>query len=358
MKKLFILFSALFTLLQSHAQGNYYTDTDTSKRCHELKEALHTLINSNVSVRAYEDAYNFMSDNDIIQINGQNYIWDIYSHAPQGTQHYTYKPGDKCGSSSSVSEGSCWNREHILPSSWFNTANPTYSDIVNLLPTDAYVNNRKGNLIIAKVNTPQYTSQNGSKVGTSDIPEISGSVFEPIDEYKGDVARILLYMNVRYSDKFSNWNHTEFNKIKNTASYTKEYTDMLLQWHKSDPPSQKEKDRNDRIYAYQGNRNPFVDYPQFASYIWEAEDCASVGVRNYQSLEAQIYPNPVQSELYLQSSEPSGSDYYITDIRGKVVKKGMIFQNRISVAKLMRGTYFLFIEKEAKTSYGKFIIAH
>jgi len=100
----------------------------------------------------------------------------------------------------------------------------------------------------------------------------SGTVFEPIDEYKGDLARIYFYMAARYYDKIASWqnNGTADNVLAGNSYpvYDEWHLDLLLKWHSEDPVSQKEIDRNDACYDYQGNRNPFVDYPEFVCAVW------------------------------------------------------------------------------------------
>ena len=98
-------------------------------------------------------------------------------------------------------------------------------------------------------------------------------MFEPIDEFKGDIARAYFYMATRYQDRLANWqgNSSEANAALNgttTQVFESWLLQLLKQWHVQDPVSQKERDRNDAAYQYQGNRNPFVDYPQFVSAIW------------------------------------------------------------------------------------------
>lgn len=363
MKRSILTFYILFSGTVLFAQGSYYNDLDTNRRCQNLKDALYTLVNTGAVSLTYEQAFNFMADYDIININGENFIWDIYSHNPDGTQPYTYKPGNKCNNESGGgSEGLCWNREHVFPSSWFGAGNPMYGDFHNLLPTDGYVNNQRSNNPIAKVAVANYTSRNGSKRGTSAIAGVSGVVFEPIDEYKGDIARILLYMSVRFADKFSSWSSPDFNRIKGSdklMGYKQEYLNMLLQWHEQDPPSQKEKDRNNRVFARQANRNPFIDFPQLVTYVWKTneDECTAVSTKKYQQAATTIYPNPANKEISVDYTLAKGQNYFITDLSGKKIRQGVLLQSSLSVAELNNGTYFLFIEENGQTSYSKFMIA-
>ena len=108
-------------------------------------------------------------------------------------------------------------------------------------------------------------------IGSSSFSGYTGKVFEPIDEYKGDFARTYFYMVARYLDK--NFNQSENGKVVftysgGTAGLTTYAINLFLKWHRQDPVSKKEIDRNDAVYKHQKNRNPFIDYPYLAEYIW------------------------------------------------------------------------------------------
>lgn len=364
MKNTLLILSIFLYSTFAFAQIPYYKDLDSNKRCQELKDELSKYLNKGTSILTYDQAYNFMTDYDLIKIGNETFIWDIYSYKPSGNQPYTYKPGNKCGGAGGDSgytkEGDCWNREHVFPASWFSNADTMYGDHINLLPTDGFVNNKRSNNPFGYVSTPSFTSQNGSKLGTGTIPTIVGNYFEPIDEFKGDVARILLYMSVRYQNQFKTWTNTDFARVKGLdplKGFRDEYLQVLIAWHELDPPSQKEKDRNDKIFNRQGNRNPFVDFPQLVDYIWKTNDCKAVGIKNYTQNNINLYPNPTQNEISLGDNFAKGQKYYITDISGKNVSNGIFNQARISVANLENGTYFLFINENDRASFSKFIIA-
>ena len=346
------------------AQGSFYNDLDSNKRCIELKNELKTLLNKNAIEMSYDNVLNFMKDYDLVKINGENYIWDIYSYNPNGAQPYTYKPGDNCNSEvSASSEGKCWNREHVFAASWFSNQTPMYTDIVNLLPTDGYVNNKRSNNPFARVSNPTFISKNSSKLGSSTLSQVPGTAFEPLDEFKGDVARILLYMSVRYADEFKHWNNADFTRIKGTDDldgYKSDYLNMLVQWHHSDPPSKKERDRNEKIYSRERVRNPFVDYPQLVDYIWESNNCIATRIPQYEQSYTLVYPLPATDFIYLKNStDAHPQTYYISDLSGRQVQKGnLINQNSISISGLSNGVYFLFIHNGQQDIYSKFIVAH
>ncbi|MCO5231925.1 MAG: endonuclease [Chitinophagales bacterium] len=360
MKNILLTIIACLNVFLVFAQGTYYNDLDSNKRCQELKNELSQKLNKNVSTLSYDMVYNFMSNYDLININGKDYIWDVYTYIPSGAQQTLFFPGDKCSNDNAGSQvGKCWNREHVMPASWFSNATPMYSDFHNLLPTDAYINSKRSNMPHATTNSTKTLFPNGSIIGNSNIPLVVGDVFEPIDEFKGDIARILLYMSVRYQTQFKEWIGTDFNKVKGTddlKGYREDYLNMLISWHNQDPPSQKEKDRNNRIFSQQGNRNPFVDFPQFVEYIWQTSNCKAVGIHNFEQLEVNLFPNPAKSQITLSSIFPTGQDYYISDIAGKTVQSGKFSQSSINISNLNNGTYFLILNENGVNMYGKFLI--
>lgn len=191
-------------------------------------------------------------------------VWDMYSDIPGGTPPYEYNFGfDQCGNYSG--EGDCFNKEHSWPSSWSNDEYPMKSDLFHIYPTDGYVNGMRSNLPFGEVGSANWTSLNGSKRGYSSYSGYSEIVFEPIDEYKGDFARTYFYMCTRYYNEDSGWIE---NDMVNGAELKSWALEMLFEWHFADPVSEKEIERNDAVYEIQNNRNPFIDHPEFAYWIW------------------------------------------------------------------------------------------
>jgi hypothetical protein len=147
-----------------------------------------------------------------------------------------------------------------------------YTDLFHLYPTDKYVNNKRSNYPFGEVSNPTWTSDNGSRLGSNSTAGYSGIVFEPNDAYKGDFARTYFYMVTCYENKVAGWNSSEAKVSLAGDKYPafKQWAiDVLLKWHRNDPVSQKEIDRNNVIYtSYQHNRNPYIDRPELAEYIW------------------------------------------------------------------------------------------
>lgn len=228
------------------------------------------------------DAFTITADLDTYYEN-DNSLLDIYSENPTGTDPYNYSPtnpNDACGNYSG--EGDCWNKEHVIPQSVFSQNAPMRGDAHHLLPTDGRVNGFRSNYPYGHVNTSALISQsgisnptqNGSKLGANlnsgYSAGYSGTVFEPIDEFKGDIARIYFYFVTRYQDQVSNWSsYAMFNGTADQA-LDDTFLSILLEWNSMDPVSQKEIDRNNAVYAYQGNRNPFIDHPEYIDEIWNS----------------------------------------------------------------------------------------
>lgn len=262
MKKIVGFVTLALMGFQLFAQPSNYYNSASGLSGNQLKVALHNIIKDHTSISYGQiwDAY-WSTDN-----KGNGVVWDMYSDRPGGTPAYTFHMGqNQCGSYDS--EGDCYNREHSWPQSWFNDQTTPRTDLHHIFPTDGYVNNRRSNYPMGEVGSASWTSSNGSKLGSSKVSGYSGTVFEPIDEYKGDFARALMYMSVRYYGEDSGWSSSEMTNKSEIKSWA---INMLLRWNEMDPVSQKEIDRNNVIYRdYQHNRNPFVDHPEYARMIWD-----------------------------------------------------------------------------------------
>ena len=230
------------------------------------------------------------------------YIWEIYSDCD-----FVYEK-DRTSNTSQTGECKGYNREHAMCQSWFGTAslagkemssskkNSPGSDIFHIYPTAYGMNSRRGNRPYGEVATAAYTSFNGTKYGTPKSISVSNTVagvfveastsmstnvFEPVDEYKGDIARSYFGTMVKWAGEWA-FNKAEEGRVifdatidadtyygpENNYGLTPYGVAMLLKWHRQDPVSQKEIDRNNAIQLTQGNRNPFIDYPYLAEYIW------------------------------------------------------------------------------------------
>lgn len=233
-----------------------YYDSAVGKSGNALQKALSNLIGDReLGYDNLWEAYRTTDRRD----DGK--VWDMYS----STTDFVFG-SDQCGSYSR--EGDCYNREHSVPKSWLG--GNKYSDAHVVVPTDGYVNNRRSNMPFGEVGSTSYVSNGGfSRVGTCSVAGYSGTVFEPADEYKGDFARIYFYMATRYTTECGGWSGEGSSVFSGSFPYLKDWTrEMMLRWHREDPVSEKEIDRNDAVYQLQGNRNPFIDYPELVDLIF------------------------------------------------------------------------------------------
>ena len=312
MKRLLALVFALCLAVCTVAQPptNYYNSAN-GLTGNELKLALHNIIKGHTTI-SYAKLWNAFWSNDN---KGNGVVWDMYSDRPNGTPPYVYYLGeDQCGNYNG--EGDCYNREHSWPQSWFNNDGTARTDLHHIFPVDGWVNNKRGNNAFGEVGSASWTSQNGSKLGPCKTPGFSGTAFEPIDEYKGDFARAIMYMSVRYYSEDGSWSSSDMT----TKSEIKPWAiQLLLRWNEQDPVSQKEIDRNNAIYNdYQHNRNPFVDYPEYARMIWDP---------NWNVEEEQaavfLFPNPIDrgQALHLSGNAQQFDAVAICDLCGRTVLK-------------------------------------
>ena len=237
--------------------AGYYDDA-VGKSGEDLQKSLSTILNDANDV-GYNGLWNLYKTTDR---RSDGKVWDMYSDVT----NYTFGT-DQCGTNGV--EGDCYNREHSVPKSWFNERSPMKSDAWHVYPIDGKINGMRSNNPFGEVGSGASGSKNGfSKWGKCVTPGYSGTVFEPNDEYKGDFARTYFYFATRYKGVATSGQGA----LVFTSTYpyiTGWQLDMLLRWHKKDPVSPKELDRNEAVYdSRQGNRNPFIDYPELVDLIF------------------------------------------------------------------------------------------
>lgn len=276
-----MLFSFPF-LAFSQIPAGYYNGT-ASLSGYALKSKLHEIVSQKTISWHYGDLGAFYNQTDLDKYydhdaTNTTIFLDIYSEIPAGRDAYEYTEANAIGSATAEGEG--WNREHMMPQSTFDSDYPMYSDLFYVIPTDAKINQLRSNYPYGVAGTPNYyTFTNGSRISKNATPNsgYTGRVYEPIDEFKGDIARSLLYFAVRYEGKLSSFNFytgssaaTDRSPLDGTEEKAFEdwYLAMLLQWSSQDPVSQREIDRNNEVFAIQKNRNPFIDHPEWISAIW------------------------------------------------------------------------------------------
>ena len=283
--KILTLFGALLISGSAWAvDATYYTSLD-GKSGKNLLDAIHAVANKGFKQLDYDDLWTAYKETDLYPAGHANAgnIWDMYSNCT-----FTYST-NQCGNY--TGECVCYNREHSIPKSWFGGATTGMgADLFHLVPTDGQVNGRRSSYAFGEVASATYTYDNsklgtaknitvtntvlGSSFTTSSVPT---KVFEPADEYKGDFARGYFGTMIKWTTGYTmssgdgkwffNNTYTEGGHF-GLADYG---IALLMKWHRQDPVSQKEIDRNNGIKATQGNRNPFIDYPCLAEYLWGAK---------------------------------------------------------------------------------------
>lgn len=355
-KKYFLLccFSLCNLLLFAQAPSNYYNSA-YGKKGYQLRVALNGIIDNHNS-QSYSSLWDHFQTTDR-RTNG--YVWDMYSDNPSGSPAYQFSFSDKCGNYSS--EGDCYNREHSVPASWFDDKTPMYTDLFHLYPTDGYVNNRRNNYPFGEVGSASWTSTNGSKLGSCTTSGFSGTVFEPIDEYKGDFARTYFYMTTRYM--YNNLGYTS-NSIFTGGNMDNWALQMFLRWHQQDPVSEKERVRNDRVYQIQGNRNPFIDYPELVGKIFSSDSLVvfnPTSIDDYQqTLLSSAYPNPATESVAITIPDEycNYAEVLFFDLSGKAIFSCKLTQPKtiFSLTDFSKGCYIVKIVYKNSIENHKLII--
>ena len=268
--KTLLIVGLLFSVANIFAQiPTGYYDGTAGLSGSALKTKLSSIISSGHQTKSYDaldDEYPNSDKDSYYEKDGT--VLDIYSENPTETDPYVYQFGvKKCGNYKI--EGDCYNKEHIFPQGYFNKASRMVSDIHHIVPTDGKVNGMRSNFPFGNVGSSvSYTSKNGSKLGTSNSVNYSGKVFEPINEFKGDVARMIFYFATRYEAKLKDFDANDILTNTSFPGIQSWELEVLKQWHTQDPVSQREIDRNNAAYTYQRNRNPFIDHPEYVDLIW------------------------------------------------------------------------------------------
>ena len=241
MKKIFFL-QLLFGISYILSAQNYYESVNASSSEH-LRSSLHNLIDDHTEV-SYNACKDFLQLSDVDPNNSDQII-------------LVYKRNSVPGLWDS---GSTWNREHVWAKSLGGfTSGAAYTDLHHLKPADPSVNSSKGN--------------KSFDAGGDQHPEATECysttyTWEPPDDVKGDIARILFYMDVRYEGGDNEPDLTIVEEVNTYPNPEIGRLTTLLQWHIQDPVDAFELNRNEVIYGIQGNRNPFIDHPEYVSVLW------------------------------------------------------------------------------------------
>ena len=364
MKKIYLLLllNSLIGIAQIPA-GYYDTATGTD---YTLKTNLHNIIKNHTIVSGAPGYANLWttyqtSDRDVFTGAGyenDNTIYDIYTENPTGSAGecgFIYGTSQDTGSGGG-SECQVYNREHIIPQSVFAQASPMRNDAHFIPPTDKRVNALRADFPHGNVATASTTTNNGGKLGTSAVPGYVGTVFEPNPAFKGDIARMYFYFATCYENTVATYNYEMFNNTSNQV-FNPVFLNMLISWHQADPVSEFEITRNNAIYARQGNRNPYIDHPEYVCQIWTTQ-CTALSNEDFADNKFSIYPNPSKGTFRIDYDSSIGDinvEIYST-VGQKVFEKQNINDNTVSTSGLQTGVYFVKINKDSKSIVKKIVI--
>jgi hypothetical protein len=318
-----------YTFVSSTAPVNYYS-TINGKNGLELKQALQDIIaNPNVVRKhTYGDVVDILYQADKNPLNS-NQVWQMYVESPKPI--LDYQTGN--------SNVGVWNREHIWPQSrgGFSGATSSFPDGINTWEPTSAADIASGHSDAHHIRAEdgvENSSRSNKDYGLNDYNGPTGNT----GSWKGDVARALFYMAIRYNGlEVLNGNLADstVGQIGDLAT--------LLSWHTQDPPDDFEMNRNNYIYTWQMNRNPFIDRPDLANYIWGANTGQNyfLNQENFSLNNVEIYPNPTNHFVNI-SGIINNYNVEIATINGQVLKNLKDKSNsKIDISHLESGIYFL-----------------
>ena len=348
--KLFItlFWSFVFGTASIGAQiPEYYSSVNFTQDGNALKDNLSTLIiNTHTTLIPYNsgstDTWDVIHESDL-DVSIPNNVILFYGYDDTDNDTFNDRTRAIAYQQSSSSCIGYWNREHVFAK---NLANPNLetdfpgpgTDVHNLRAADCQMNSTRNNNYF----------RDGS--GNSFLDED----FYPGDEFKGDVARIILYMYLRYPTQCE-----PINIGVGDRTYASDMPNIFLEWNEEDPVSEFELNRNDVIYSFQGNRNPFIDNPYLATLIWNgpnAED--SWGVLSMSDLDSQtefIHPTITQDYVYIEGLELSKDALKIYNQLGQALEFHLE-GNKINISSFSNGVYFIRIQDQHKSKLFRFLV--
>jgi len=363
MRKTLILL--LFPIL-SFAQipANYYTTAENNSDAN-LKYELNQIID-NHTIFTYTssstDVWDILKETDKDPNNPDNVIMLYSGISINAAQEYNNNNG--------------WTREHVWAKSRgdFGTARGPGTDVHALRPLDGSTNSTRSNRAFNNCTSCANVYDKWGNL-TGSFKDTNEWSFEPRPEVKGDVARMIFYMAVRYEGYESFFTDDQGNDVYLDLELTETIfpnTDKaplhgvlttLLEWHRNDPIDSWEENRNDIIYYnYQNNRNPFIDHPELAEYIWgnktgETWTNNSLSVGDEDLISLTVYPNPA-SDIIFVSGLTQKTTLEIFDPLGKKILTKLIDtnQNGVSISELASGIYIFKLNDSSNVTIKKIIV--
>ena len=326
------ILTAFSFYISLHAQipDGYYNSAE-NKSDQALRSALHNIIDDHIEfpyTSSSTDTWDILQESDADPSNSNNVILVYTRESVNGAQEY--------------SGGSGWNREHVWAKSRgdFGTEIGEGTDVHNLRASNVQVNSTRTNYSF------DNCTSNDCELIYGNLYSSSALVFEPRDEDKGDVARIIFYMDVRYE---GNSGELDLEMTENILSVTSKLPrhgvrSTLLEWHEMDPVDDFERNRNDVIYSYQGNRNPFIDHPELVDFIWGDQQQApwnsSLSDPTAQTNFKLFIPNPVQTSYIDIPPSIKANTIALYNVQGKQISYFPVKVERIKMP-ITSGIYFL-----------------
>lgn len=329
-----VVYTAYFEEVEDKpAYQDYYVDIE-GKFGATLKTALNKIIKNHTDV-SYSGLWRIYKETDY----KDGKVWDMYS-----TCNWTYS-SDQCGGGGYSDVCDCYNREHMIPQSWFNKQSPMVSDAFHIYPTDGKVNGIRSNYPHGETNASPIGGKALGKLGSSSVSGYSGTVYEPDDEYKGDIARTYFYFVTCYEDKLSGFDKNNVLTGDTYPSLKSWFYNLMLDWHREDPVSKKEIDRNEAVYKHQKNRNPFIDYPELAEHIWgnkksEAFYFNASSTTDVDALQMPKY-DVVVTEGRISVSKLNGETISLFDLSGRMLYSSETTTSTYEFNVSQKGVYLL-----------------
>jgi len=335
-----------FGLVSSTQPNGYYNSLDGLVDV-ALRQALQNIIANPTTVRAqtYADIIDILKEADQNPANS-NQVWLVYTE--QGRPKLDFQ-------TTSISTGK-WNREHTYPRSRGGFDSIDLDDIadgIDVFWTTEADSLRHGNSDahgLRAADGPENSSRGNQNYGSVEYDGPTGS----LGSFKGDVARSVLYMVVRYNNLAVVDGYPSSVPVGQLGDLV-----TLLEWHRSDPPDDFEMNRNNVIYNWQFNRNPFIDQPDLVEYIWGNKIgqtwSQALGVVDESELSIQLYPNPTTNRIFVKGiKEPSAIEVFST--KGRQLSSVVISSNSFLDLNVSSGVYFVKISSEGRSTVKKIIV--
>ena len=307
-------------LVLAQAPDGYYDNT-TDLRGEELKEALYNIIKGHTEysyTSSSTDTWDILKEADA-DSNDASLVVGIYS-------------GFKMDGPAEYDNGQGWNREHVWAKSRgdFGTSRGAGTDCHNLRAADISTNSARSNRNFDEADV-QYIDQSGQYSGTTNsYTSSSAFIWEPRDEVKGDIARTIFYMATRYEGENNEPDLELTEELLDQGSIAPIHAKLsvLLTWHQQDPVDNYERRRNDIVYSYQNNRNPYVDHPEYISMIWGADSASNPCTAA--SLTYQFSTDTLSFSM--SANQLADTAQYSIQATGVLEKLSMIVPERMTIS--------------------------